>query len=98
VNDVSTMDHKTATGTLRRLEFHNEGSPEERLALAVRALETSSSEWRHVWLRRVDLYSRGRTVKVMVGDITSLDGVDVTTIDEINAVEREMERNEGEQS
>jgi hypothetical protein len=96
VNDISKMSHVTASGTLRRLEHRGEGSQEERLALAQRALETSPVEWDHVWKRRVQIYASGHTVKTKVAEIIALDGVDVRTIDEINAVEREMEQNEGE--
>ncbi len=98
MTDVAKMDHKTAAGTLRRLEYRNEGDEVERFALALRALKTSPPQWAHVWAKRVALYASGRTVKVLTADIASLDGVPTALVDEIDAVEREMERNEGEQS
>jgi hypothetical protein len=91
VKDISKMSHATASGTLRRLEFRGEGSQEERLALAKRALDTSPLEWEHVWKRRVQIYASDRTVKVKVGgEVTSIDGVPVETIDSVNEIFEEF--------
>jgi hypothetical protein len=86
MTDVSKMTHNVASGTLRRLEFRGEGDQEERLALAKRALETSPLEWEHVWKKRVQIYASGQSVKVKVAEITTVDGVPVELIDEINDV------------
>jgi hypothetical protein len=70
VNDIATMDHKEASGTLRQLEYHDEGSPTERLALAERALETSPEQWAFIWRKRVEIYESGRWVRVKRTQVT----------------------------
>jgi len=97
VKDIDRMTHSIAAGTLRRLEFRGEGSQEERLALAVRALQTSPPEWAHVWRKRAEIYATGRTVKVLVGDLVSWDGITDEMVDEVESAFAE-DSTEGEES
>jgi hypothetical protein len=94
VKDIDKMSHATASGTLRMMERRGEGSQEERLALAKRALETSPVEWEHVWKKRIQIYASGRTVKVLVGELVSFDGVTDDMVDEIEEVFAEEEGEE----
>jgi len=95
VKDISEMDHAHAAGTLRILERAGSKKHAEMLALCERAAETAPPEEASLWARRLNVYRAGRTVKVAIGEIAFLDGLDVRTIDEIEEV---FSNAEGEQS
>jgi hypothetical protein len=88
---IAQLTYAKAAGTLRFLERNGCKRQTEMAALCERAAETAPERERDLWNRRLKVYRAGRIVKIGIGEIVSLDGVPVEIIDEINAVEQEME-------